>query len=312
MIRSVLVPLDGSPFAEHALPLALAVARRAQAALRLVYVHTPLAEVYPVEYPVTDDGLDCEIKSRQRVYLEDAARRIAAVAPVSVSCNIREGAIAPAIRQETGETKADLVVMTTHGRGPLARFWLGSVADALVRELSVPLLLVRPALGKADWSREPPLKHLLVPLDGSPLAESILDPAFEFGNMFGVDYTLLRAVEPVVPTSGSLEAAFGPGVEALLQGQQKLEAKFRAEAEQYLDGVAQRLRTRPATVQTRVVVEQHPVTAILQDAATPNVDVIALATHGRRGVSRLLLGSVADKVIRGSHVPVLVYRPKDA
>jgi nucleotide-binding universal stress UspA family protein len=312
MIRSVLVPLDGSPFAEHALPLTLAVARRANASLRLVYVHTPLAEVYPVEYPLTDDGLDCEIKTRQRVYLENAVRRIAGFSPVSAAFTIREGPIVTAIQQEANAVQADLVVMTTHGRGPLARFWLGSVADALVREMSVPLLLVRPTLGKADWSKEPPLKHLLVPLDGSHLAERILDPAFAFGSIFGAAYTLLRVVEPVMPSAGSVETAFGPGVEAVLEGQRKLEARFRAEAEHYLEGVAQKLRSRSATVEHRVVVEQHPVTAILQDAVPPHVDAIALATHGRRGVARLVLGSVADKVIRGSHVPVLVYRPLEA
>src|SRR5438067_676921 len=100
---------------------------------------------------------------------------------------------------------ADLVVMTTHGRGPLGRLWLGSVADALVRDLAMPLLLVRPQETAPDFKREPLLKHLLLPLDGSPLAEQMLEPAVALGTLMEADYTLLRVIKPVVPIDDRLE-----------------------------------------------------------------------------------------------------------
>jgi nucleotide-binding universal stress UspA family protein len=309
MFRSLLVPLDGSAFAEHALPLALAIARRANATLRVVYVHTPFAEVYPVEVPVAADRFECEIKTRQRVYLEDVVRRVAEVSPVPTSFDMLEGAVAPMIRKEAGRIEADLVVMTTHGRGALARFWLGSVADKLVRDLPMPLLLVRPTEAKVDCKNEPALKHILVPLDGSPRAESILEPAIRLGSLQEADYTLLRTVPAVVPAGGNPEAAYEPGIAALAEDRKELEARLSKDAVKYLEGVAQGLRSRaPVAVQTKVVLADSPAKAILLEAASA-IDVIALATHGRRGLPRVVLGSVADKVIRGSHLPVLVHRP---
>ena len=87
--------------------------------------------------------------------------------------------------------------MTTHGRGPLTRFWLGSVADELVRRASVPLLLVRPHEGVPDLAQEPILQHLLIPLDGSELAEQVLEPAVALGTLMAADYSLLRIYGPL-------------------------------------------------------------------------------------------------------------------
>jgi nucleotide-binding universal stress UspA family protein len=89
------------------------------------------------------------------------------------------------------------VAMSTHGRGPLSRFWLGSVADALMRRLPVPLLLVRPQEGAPDLSEEPPLRRILIPLDGSALAEEVLAPALALGGLVGAEYTLLWVVRPL-------------------------------------------------------------------------------------------------------------------
>ena len=94
-----------------------------------------------------------------------------------VTSSLLEGEVVPSFLAHTAETKPDLVVMTTHGRGPLGRFWLGSVADELARVLPVPLLLVRPqAEAEPDLETEPPLRQILIPLDGSKLAEQILGP----------------------------------------------------------------------------------------------------------------------------------------
>src|SRR5262249_29599904 len=143
MYRSVLVPLDGSTLGEQALPLALSIARRAGATLHVVHVHSPLAEYY-VEGAVVAIGpsLEAHLKESRRAYLDGVVRRLADVSPVTVTPVLLEGHVAESIRVCAKSMSVDLVVMTTHGRGPLGRFWLGSVADALVRELPMPLLLV--------------------------------------------------------------------------------------------------------------------------------------------------------------------------
>jgi nucleotide-binding universal stress UspA family protein len=279
--------------------------------LRIVHVHSPVTELYPEAFPLNDESFDSELKTRQRAYLEDVVRRIPAAVPVPASFDVLEGPVVPMIQEEARRVKADLVVMTTHGRGPMARFWLGSVADQLVRDLPAPLLLVRPGDAAMDWGREPAFRHILVPLDGSPLAEDIIEPALAVGNLTNAEFTLLCVTPTLLPPVGAPELAYGPGIQALAEGRLELEDKLRREAQGYLDKVDHRLRLCGAKVQTRVVTDVQPGTAILHEAKAIGADLIALATHARHGIARLLVGSVADKVIRGCTLPVLVHRPKE-
>src|SRR5262249_17667380 len=151
-----------------------------------------------------------------------------------------EGGIAESVRVAAESTGADLVVMTTHGRGPVGRFWLGSVADALVRELSMPLLVVQPHVAVPDLRREPLLPHLLLPLDGSPLAEPMIEPAVALGRLFDADYTLLRAIKPPSPASYPLEgASLGEKVQSVLDQLDQLQQQLHQEAAAYLERVAE-------------------------------------------------------------------------
>ncbi len=311
MFRSLMVPIDGSLFAEQALPWALALARRAGAQLQLVHVHAPLSEWYPEAFDASARTLSLHLLAQQQVYLEQLLRRLRSVSEVPVAATVLKGEdVAVTLRATAASTNADLVVMTTHGRGPLQRLWLGSVADALVRELSMPLLLLRPSPAAVDLTQEPVVKHILLPLDGTALAEQILRPALALGRLLDADFTLLWVVRPVRPSVSHLGgAAFSERVEELLQEVQKGQAKLCQQAEAYLDGVAGRLRAESLRVQTRMVVEAQPAQAILEEIATTGIDLVALETHGRKGLSRLLLGSVADKVLRGGTVPMLVHRP---
>lgn len=305
MYRSLLVPLDGSMFGEHALPLALSIARRAHASLQVVHVHVPPAPMYVEGMAVLEDTSDGEARERERAYLDEVIKRLAAVSTAPASAALLEGPIADALHEHAVATGVDLVVLTTHGRGPLARFWLGSVADELVRRLPMPLLLVRPQEEAPDPAKEQVLQHVLIPLDGTALAEQILEPAVALGTVMQADYTLLRVLNPLA-TAGHDPAGYpisGLVPEALKQVQ--------TEAEAYLERTAKRLRAQSLRVRTRVVVGSHPAVAILDEASANPIDLIALETHGRRGLNRLLLGSVADKVLRGSPTPVLVHRPAD-
>src|SRR5688500_4450672 len=122
MFRNVLVPLDGSAFGEHALPLALTVARRAGATLHLMHVHTPLAAVYLEGAAYFDESLEGDYKRHQEDYLAHVVRRVKEAAPVAVTPTLAQGEVAQAIEDTAARAGADLIVMTTHGRGPLGRF----------------------------------------------------------------------------------------------------------------------------------------------------------------------------------------------
>jgi nucleotide-binding universal stress UspA family protein len=308
MYRSILVPLDGSTFSEHALPLAREVARRTGASLQLLHVIPPFPVLDAGAPLLADADLMAQFQAQARAYLAGVLQRLGSPAAVPAAPEVLEGEVVTQVKDYTARVGADLVVMATHGRGPLARFWLGSVADELVRRLPLPLLLVRPRETPPDLGREPDLGRVLLPLDGSPLAERALEPAVALGGA-GATYTLLRVVKPALLPSYAPEGrALEREVKGLLDQITALQRRLVGEAEEYLAGVAGRLRAQGLQVQTRVAVEEQPAVAILREAADGRAGLIALETHGRRGLARLFLGSVADKVVRGATVPVLVHR----
>jgi nucleotide-binding universal stress UspA family protein len=317
MYRNILVPLDGSPFGEHALPLALSVARRAGGSLQLVQV-LPLVNPIYSEMPFfVDDSTEGQILEHQRRaaqgYLDKTAARLKTLAPsVPITTVTLEGVVETAIRTQVAQSGADVVMMTTHGRGPLARFWMGSVADELVRHLPVPILLVRPAEHAPEFEPEAAVKHILVPLDGEPLAEKMLNPAICLGKLMKADFTLLRVVKPVFPYMAYPAAGNGIAqvAESVLDNAREVEKHRVEDAQEYLEKVAAPLRASGLVVVTRVEVDESPAHAILGHGAS--ADLIAMETHGRGGLARLFMGSTADQVIRGKTVPVLVHRPVDA
>jgi nucleotide-binding universal stress UspA family protein len=311
MFRTIVVPLDGSSFGEHALPLAISIAKRSGAALRLVHILRPFVEMAP-ELTAYQGPIEAEYRQEKQTYLNGVVQRIREVSPIPVSADVIEGEIAGSIREEVSDGKAELVVMSTHGRGPLARFWLGSVADELVRELPVPLLLVHPTHMPVDLKADPVFKNILLPLDGTPLAEQIIAPAGELARVMGASCTLFRVVHTDVPDT-LYSGTRGAGVtqhhaRLMVERLESLERQQREQAERYLETAAERLRVLGVQVQTHAVMEEQPAAAILHETEA-NFDLVALETHGYSGLKRLWLGSVADKVIRGSHVPVLVQRP---
>ncbi len=320
-IRSVLLPLDGSPFAEHAVPWAAAIARKARARLRLALVHQP-----PQPPPADDSDrrlytrVELALRKSQRDYLRSVAARLKGERATRVATATLDGAPAPALGQYVREIGVDLVVMTTHGRGGLERAWLGSVADRLVRSLEVPVLLIRPTDGdRTDGARtdnprtegsrtagpeaEPRLEEILVPLDGSGLAEAALPPALAVASLFGARLTLVQGVEPVVMVVDA-PTPFARNVD------QELSALRRREAKDYLDDLAERVTAQGVPTVGAAVLCAGALEAIQAAARAPGIGMIALATHGRGGLRRLVLGSVADKLVRSSDLPVVVTRPR--
>jgi nucleotide-binding universal stress UspA family protein len=247
--------------------------------------------------------LDPRIPKAERAYLDRIVQRLAGTLGVPADSALLSGPIAQTLMEYSRSVAADLVVMTTHGRGPVSRFWLGSVADQLLRQMILPLVLVRPRETSTEGIISFPMRRVLIALDGSRLAEDIVEPALNLGYGMGAEYLLVRVVKPV-PAIGSHFTGY-----TSVADQSQL-PELEAEAQLYLDRVAVPLRERGFSVQTRVVINPLPAAALLDEAREQNCHLIALATHGRGGLQRMILGSVADKVLREALVPVLIQRPK--
>lgn len=310
MFRSILLPLDGSAFAEHAIPYALEIARLSGAVLhpaRVYVLDEPWRSLeavtpYPFEFESAyEAGHERKERSDKRGYLDRVAE-LARERRISERSELLDGPVADALVRHARRVRADLVVMTTHGHGPLKRAWIGSVADQLVRRMTVPILLVRPHEGESpDLGQAPVFGRMLIPLDGSALAEQVLGSATALGRLWEANCMLLTVVAPsdhLKRSDRSLAATHG-------------ESRQYVAARTYLDRIARKLRAPWSHVDVRVVEETHAARAILEQANSLGTDLLAVSTHGRGGLARLFLGSVADKLVRGATVPLLVHRPKN-
>lgn len=318
----ILVPLDGSKTALTALPPAMALAEREGARLFLATAATTFPPIAMKEGGGAGrkpaQGWFEEERKRARTYLSEVRTRIGET-PVDIEVRILSGRPVDALAEAVDELDIDLVVMTSHGRGRLERFWIGSVADGLIREAPCPILLWRPgweavvdsdaplpdpdedAAAEPNLEARPRLRSILVPLDGSGLSESILPHVRALAD---AGTTKLHLVA-VLPPASRLPSPYLPD-------QVKREEARREEADelrQYLESRAEILRNDGFTVDIGIVKDQPPAEGILAHRRAVNADLVALSTRGQGGVTRLVTGSVADKVIRAGRVPVLVHRP---
>jgi nucleotide-binding universal stress UspA family protein len=317
MYRKILVPLDGSPFAEHALPMALALARRSGAGIHLATVSTPLAAAYLEGVYVGNADLEEEKNAQLRAYQETILARMRERIEVPLSGEVKYGEVAATLCDLAASGEYDLIVMATHGRSPFGRFWLGSVADEMIRHGTLPLLLVRPGEHgeeEPNLKEEPDLGRVVIPLDGTELAEQILEPAVALaGLMPGAEIVLVRAIRPMTPIDLTPNVlGLGSEAEHVMDKVQEMQAMLYRDAESYLHNIARRLMMRGLKVRVHVVVEEKPAEAIIHEADDEQAGLIALETHGRGSLSRLFHGSTTDKVVRGAHVPILVHRPVTA
>jgi len=294
MYHTILVPLDGSAFSERALPMATTLARAMGA--NMVLMRAASASAFPGADPTE---AQCQAVEEAHAGLSALATGLAEQG-LSVEVAVPYGDAAESILLEIGLRGADLVVMCTHGRSGLGRWIYGSVAEQVLARSPAPVLLVHPTGEVATLWPESAQVSMLVPLDGSSFAETALPHAASLARVFGGTILLLRAVaRPVASYSY-------PGMGLV---QESLEEEHR-EAESYLGEVAQRLRSDSLSVQT-VVREGWPADIIVYRGAELGSRLIVMATHGRTGVVRLLLGSVALEVVRRSPLPVLLVRPTE-
>jgi len=307
MIRTVLVPLDGSRTAEHALPWARSLSRRTGAAVRLARVRrippAPLAGEGMTTY---DPDPYTYITKEEDEYMAAAAKSWLDPESETTLTGVLlepDDSIAGTLIRYAETVAADLTVMTSRGHGPVSRFLFGSVADEYLRRAPGPTLLVQGDAATApDPAVEPRVSRVVVPLDGSDLAEQAVTPALTLFDWYGCEITLLLVLDAVEDirrlmerVGGSISHHWTPQTASPIAGE-------------YLQRVADRLRRETSRVQTKVVEHGSAADVILAEAADPTT-AIALATHGHGGLTRMIFGSVADKVVRGATGPVLIVRP---
>jgi nucleotide-binding universal stress UspA family protein len=221
---------------------------------------------------------------------------------VDVERSVPYGEAGLAIVETAERAGVDLIVMSTHGRGGVGRWLYGSVADSVLRHATVPVLVVPPTASGFLSGAEP--LHLLVPLDGSEHGEAVLASTEMLATALKARMTLLRVVEPFyygAALAGGAPMAIPMDLDALIESSQE-------SAQSYVTRAADELRKRGLAVETRVEIGT-PAQTIVSVASETGAHLIAMATHGRGGVARLVLGSVATRVLQRSDVPVLLVRP---
>jgi nucleotide-binding universal stress UspA family protein len=292
MYRRIMVPVDGSKLAERALTLAVPLAEQHGAGLVLVQVHEP---ILPLTVgggaPVRDSALDESWREDQLGYEKKLARRVEKLTGAPVEAVFRDGRVVSTLTAFAAESDIGLIVMCTHGRGGFQRLWLGSVADGLMRHSPVPVLLIRGArqVGKR-LAGTPPFSRVVIPLDGSARSETAIAATRELLGSVKAKVTLVHVVHPM-SAAAAMNLARKPEVEVETS---------------YLEPLAAQLRSASLDVGFEVHVDGNVARAISKVADAHDADLIAIAGQGMGGVQRLLIGSVADKLIRTASASVLV------
>lgn len=300
MFKNILVPLDGSELAEQALPPAMKIAQVSGAAVRLLRSMVPVHMMMP-DYAAENDwvwpaqSLEWSRFEAQE-YLQ-AVREAQHNAGVAIETTVAEGDEAGAIIDTAVAEATDLIVMTSHGRSGARRWLLGSVTERVLHNAPCPVLVVR---GARPW----PIGHIIIPLDGSALAEEALGPGMALARCVGARVTLVRVVPPV-PALGKQSVSYewlerDTGRYIQQSATENVESYLAAMARRYLH---QNLDVDCLTLHGDVVDE------ILKLVEKEQVDLVAMTTHGRTGLKRWVYGSVTSKVMRGSPGSMLIVRP---
>lgn len=296
-IGEILVPLDGSETAEWALPMALGIARPAGARIRLIRCLASLARAFP---DIQAAGYLREWEERQHAAEADYMN--------SVAARLQEGGFDAVAETTDGDpthavvdaaADADLVVMTAHGWSGPEQNWLGHVADGVVHHVRKPVLVVRGKDGvrPEKLAGESGIRRILVPTDGSEAARSAEDQAAALARLLGASITLFRAVRapsgpssPYIPHTAALDRAVAESRET--------------DAYHYLEGRQAELEGVDVSIMARDT--YNVAREILAVATEVDADLVAVGTHRDSRLARIVLGSVADKVVRGTRIPVLI------
>lgn len=303
MYKIIMAAHDGSSNSSIALTRAIRFARHFKAELRIVRVSEPVIVVDALAGVASAESqqkaIDAQV-ARELRELEACARKARRVGIPSVVTALLEGSPAITLANYAREFQIDLIVMSSHSRGEVARLALGSVTDYLSRNTEIPVLIVRQAPNLVTRD-EAIVERILVPLDGSELAEQILPQVVA---LTSTPFTTVNLLQVLTPATFSQKKIMEPALPWW-------ENEF-SRADDYLEHTAGFLRHSGIAVVTDVVLSADIGGAILQHAADARADLIALTTSGTGGWKRLLFGSIADEIARKSRISVLLFHPKSA
>jgi nucleotide-binding universal stress UspA family protein len=298
MFTRILIPLDGSKTAEKVLPYARFLAGSLKLPVELLAV----VDIVEMATHMSADRaryLDTMIEDSVR-NSEQYLRGIARTFPSGTKCTVEKGKAEQIIIETAAADKGRLITMATHGRSGINRWLLGSIAEKVLRGATNPLLLVR-ATDEAKADRVATLKSIVVPLDGSELAESVLPTVVELAKILKLQVILFRAYSIPYSAYSSAEGYYAVDYEELLKA-------MREEAVDYLEKKTEAVKKLGIDKVSCVAKEGFAADEIISLSRKPPDNLIAMCTHGRSGVKRWVLGSVTETVVRHSADPVLVIR----
>lgn len=299
MYTKILVPLDGSPTAEQVLPYARAIAKALSVPVELFRAVEPetVAMYSDPKHGLYADIVEADFKNESLGYLKKLETSFAKTSNIVSSVEI--GSPAEKIVARAAAEPGTLIAMATHGRSGIQRWLLGSVAEKVLQTATNHLLLVR-ATDKAKSIEDLSLKTVVVPLDGSSLAEKVLPHVSDLAKRMDLEVLLLRVY--ALPVMGyTAEDYYLPNIDQLLN-------EVKEEAEQYLEQKAAQLKREGVKRVPSIALEGESAVQIIDIARKTPDNLIAMCTHGRSGIGRLLLGSITNRVVRHSGDPVLVIR----
>ena len=298
MLSKIIVTLDGSRPAENVLPHARALAHHLSVPVDLISV-IDLIEMARSVSATEGLFLDKFAEDEGRIrgaYLDTVAKTFSLG---RVQCRVLRGNPENVIIESTAVDKEALIAMATHGRSGVNRWLLGSVAEKVLRGTSNPLLLVRAAEG-APTEGEAALGSIMVPLDGSELAETVLPLATDLAKNLNIGLVLFRAYN--IP-GGFYDVGGGFAVDL-----DRLLVQVEVEVQQYLEEISVRLRKAGVAHVTIASRQGFGADEIIGYARNAPDCLIAMSSHGRSGVRRWALGSVTETVVRHVNNPVLIFR----
>src|SRR5918993_1839190 len=298
MFSRMLIPLDGSKTAEKVLPYTRRLASVSDVPVELLGVveMTDIAgDISSNEAPYAE-ALIKEAVRNSTEYLESLAKTFR---NAKVRCNVEQGRPEDIIIAAAAADKGTLIAMATHGRSGVSRWLLGSVTDKVLRGTVNPLLVVR-APGDSKTDGEAALRSVIVPLDGSEIAETVLSPVAALAKALELQVILVRVY-------GLPLAAYG-GDDYYVPDYLELKDQIKDEAEGYLNSRASLLREQGVAEVSTVIIEGSAADAIISLARKTPDNLVAMSSYGRSGLQRWGLGSVTEKVVRHSEDPVLIVR----
>jgi nucleotide-binding universal stress UspA family protein len=301
MATRILVPLDGSPLAEQALPCAVTLARGLPAELvllRAVWIPPDILEMLD-ESTVELNAIVAQLEAEASDYLGKLVEQLKE-AGLGARPVVRRGPAAEAILDYAGLTDVTQIVMATHGYSGIKRWTHGSVAERVLQAARAPLLLVRASEQDlaSNWRQPAPCRRILVPLDGSSVAEQILPTVVTVARAMGGELILFQI--PIAHVTGWMTGEWYLPVQGALDTAEE-------DAQAYLSTVAGRLKEQGLDMATATAIGSVA-DCIVEYAEVNHVDLIAMCTHGRTGLARWALGSVADRVLRAGGKPILLVR----